>query len=119
MGRDPAPGPGPPRFWVGCQLHLPDLSPMPGHPPGATRQTHAPLRTHWRSAGGGSTSYDAGQDSHLGEPPGGVGPLSSEVTTHATGAGKTMDAQAQPPGGLELRPHHAALRCAPKGAVLY
>ena len=46
------------------------------------------------------------QDSHLGEPSGGDGPFSAEVTVRATGAGKTMDAQAQPLGGLESGPHY-------------
>ena len=106
MGRDPAPGPCPPRFRVGCQLYMPYLSPTLGHPHGATRQTHAPLHTNYHFAERGSTSNYACQNSHLGEPPGGDGPLSAEFAARATGAGKTMNAQAQPPGGLESGPHY-------------
>ena len=93
-GGDLAPGPGPPRLRVRRQFYLSDLSLTPGHPHGATRQTHAPLLYHWCSTGGGSACQHPSEDSHLGEPPGGVGPPSFEVAAHVTGAGKTVDAQA-------------------------
>ena len=116
-GGDPAPGPSPPRLRVQRQFNLPDLSPMPGHPHGATRQTHAPLCNHWRSAGGGSASHHPGEDSHLGEAPGGVGGRrvchwcwedhgSASITLRWTGAedslrggatSATLPASSQPP----------------------
>ena len=66
MGRDPAPGPGPPGLRVWRQLHLPYVGLMPRHPHGATHQTHVPLRYYWRYAGGGSVGDHTVEGAYLG-----------------------------------------------------